>query len=190
MKIIIPGVPIPQARMRHVKKGNFVTTYDPNAKEKTLLRQLLESSRVVNEINFPRVSFLFHMPIPASIPKKLRPLYESGKLKHDKKPDVDNLIKLYFDVLDGIVLNGDQKASLGPSVKVYHPEPKTLIWIHETSEIVQPWELDIAFVGVEELDIPCFCEQDYPYGSESLWTQVRSLFDRNYTPVQTIPALP
>lgn len=189
MKIIIPGIPVPQARMKHSNRRGFVTTYDPKAKEKTLIRYLLQSSRTVNQIDFPRISFLFHMSIPASIPKKQRLLYESGTLKHDKKPDVDNLIKLYLDCLDGIVLQGDQKVSLGPCLKVYHPEPKTIIWIHETSHKLQPWELDVAFLHAEESDIPSFSEQDYPYGSESLWFQVRSLFHRNSTPDHAIPSL-
>lgn len=189
MKLIIPGVPVPQARMKHSNRRGFVTTYDPKAKEKTHIRDLLKNDRNYDSIDYPRVSFLFHMPIPASIPKKHRELYESGTLKHDKKPDVDNLIKLYLDCLDGIALQGDQKVSLGPCLKVYHPEPKTIVWIHETTQKLQPWELDVAFLPAEEPDIPCFCEQDYPYGSETLWTQVRSLFDRSYNPVDIIRTL-
>src|SRR5881392_1841260 len=131
MKIIIPGIPVPQARMKHSNSRGFVTTYDPKAKEKSLIRHVLEAFRTSNDIAFPRISFLFHMPIPNSIPKKHKELYESGRLKHDKKPDVDNLIKLYLDCLDGIVIQGDQKVSLGPCLKVYHPDPKTIIWIHE-----------------------------------------------------------
>jgi Holliday junction resolvase RusA-like endonuclease len=176
MKIIIPGIPVPQARMKHSNRRGFVTTYDPKAKEKSLIRHILEASRNLNSLDFPRISFLFHMPIPASIPKKQRSLYESGKLKHDKKPDVDNLIKLYLDCLDGIVIQGDQKVSLGPCLKIYHPEPKTVIWIHDTTQTVTPWELDVAFLDGEEPEIPCFCVQDYPFGSCDLWTQVRSLF--------------
>jgi Holliday junction resolvase RusA-like endonuclease len=189
MKIIIPGIPVPQARMKHCSRGTFVQTYDPRAKQKTLIRTIMLCFKTGEEIDFPRISFLFHMPIPASIPKKHRPFYESGTVKHDKKPDVDNLIKLYLDCLDGIVIQGDQKVSLGPCIKVYHPEPKTIIWIHETTQKLGPWEMDSAFLGVLEPDIPSFCALDYLHGSESLWFQVRSLFDRNYSPPDTMPAL-
>lgn len=189
MKLIIPGAPVPQARMKHSNRRGFVTTYDPKAKEKSHIRHFLTEDRTYGSVEYPRISFLFHMPIPASVPKKNRELYESGTLKHDKKPDVDNLIKLYLDCLDGIALQGDQKVSLGPCLKVYHPEPKTIIWIHETTQKLQPWELDVAFLHAEEPDIPCFCAQDYLYGSESLWFQVRSLFDRTTIPVDTSPTL-
>lgn len=196
MKLIIPGVPVPQARMKHSNRRGFVTTYDPKAKEKVSIRLHLTNQLSTdlnnledNPIDYPRISFLFHMPIPSSIRKRDVDLYNSGTLKHDKKPDVDNLIKLYLDCLDGIAIYGDQKVSLGPCLKVYHPEPKTIIWIHETSQKLQPWELDVAFLPAEEPDIPCFFEQDYPYGSESLWLQVRSLFDRSYNPADTIRTL-
>lgn len=183
MKIVIPGIPVPQARMKHCNRGSFVSTYDPKAKEKLLIRTILNQYRTGNIIDFPRISFLFHMPIPASFTKKKRAFYESGTLKHDKKPDVDNLIKLYLDCLDGIILQGDQKVSLGPCIKVYHKEPKTIIWIHETKEKLSPWELDSVFLDASEPDIPSFCALDYPHGSENLWFQVRSLFDRNYSPL-------
>ncbi len=191
MKIIIPGIPVPQARMKHSNVRGFVTTYDPKAKEKKLIRHMLQINQSSHSFDFPRITFLFHMPIPKSIRKRDVELYNSGKLKHDKKPDVDNLIKLYLDCLDGIVIQGDQKVSLGPCIKVYHLEPKTIVWIHETTHKLQPWELDVAFLGAEEHDIPSFCVQDYPYGSESLWTQVRGLFDRTSDPLHEIlPLVP
>lgn len=143
--IVIPGVPVSQARMKHRRIGNFVSTYDPKAKEKVKIREILNGMLVsMHTYEFPRISFLFYMPIPASIPKKLRETYESGLLKHDKKPDVDNLIKLYLDCLDGIAIQGDQKVSLGPCIKLYHPEPRTIIHIQETTQQLDPWETDTS----------------------------------------------
>jgi len=179
MKIIIPGIPVPQARMKHSNIRGFVNTYDPRAKEKKDIRLFLEKQRLDINFNFPRISFLFHMPIPKSIRKRDVELYNSSMLKHDKKPDVDNLVKLYLDCLDGIIIQGDQKVSLGPCMKVYDASPKTIIWIHETTQKLTPWELDTAFLDGEESDIPSFCAQDYPFGSYSLYSQVRSLFAGN-----------
>ncbi len=152
MKIIIPGEPIPQGRMRHRSTGKFVLTYDPCAKQKAKIRTSL--SQVLNPpiFEFPRISFLFLMPIPKSIPKKDLPKYSSGRLKHIKKPDVDNLIKLYLDCLDGIIIFGDQKVSLGPCLKIYSPEPKTFISITETTQCLAPWELEIDLLISEEPD--------------------------------------
>lgn len=181
MKIVIPGIPVPQARMKHSNFRGFVKTYDPKAKEKKLIRHMLQQSKTDTIFDFPRISFLFHMPIPKSIRKRDVELYNSGKLKHDKKPDIDNFIKLYLDCLDGIIIHGDQKVSLGPCIKIYHPEPKTVIWVNETTKKLTPWELDVAFQDAEESSIPCFSEQDYPFGSESLWNQVRGLYHHSLT---------
>ncbi len=187
MKIIIPGDPVCQLRARHCTIKGFAMTYDPRAKEKKTIRFLLRDYTQGYQFQHPRMTFLFHFPIPKSIPKKQLPLYNSGTLKHEKKPDVDNLIKLYMDCLDGIIFSGDQIVTLGPALKLYHPQPKTIIWITETSQVLQPWELDVAFLDVEERDTPCFCSQAYPHGSESLHSLVHGLSAHSYSPVQTNP---
>jgi len=161
MKIIIEGIPIPQIRMRHATFRGFTTTYDPKAKEKKAIKQTLTSKGLDGTYDFPRVSFIFYMPIPKSLTKKMISLYQSERLKHDKKPDVDNLIKLYLDCMDGIILQGDQKVSLGPCIKLYSPNPRTVIWINETASIITPQELDCTFLSVEERDIPSFSEEVY-----------------------------
>jgi Holliday junction resolvase RusA-like endonuclease len=137
MKIIIPGIPIAQIRMRYSGRNGIGRIYDPREKEKKKLKNVIKNIFADNKhfIN-PHISFIFHMPIPRSIPKKFLSLYNSGLFKHPKKPDVDNFIKLYLDCLDGICFEGDQKVSLGDSLKVYHPEPKTIILINETSDKV------------------------------------------------------
>ncbi len=167
MKIIIPGEPIPQGRMRYRRIGNFISTYDPNAKHKKLVREILEAKKTLLSFEHPRISVLFHMPIPKSIRKKDIALYNSEKLKHDKKPDVDNLLKLLLDCLDGIIIQGDQKVSLGPCMKIYSPEPKTIIWIYETSRIASLWELDFAFCDAQESEISTFFEKDCPFDCDT-----------------------
>ncbi len=155
--------------MRHASRGKFVATYDPRAKEKADIREKLNRCKTaLHGFNFPRVSFIFYMPIPASIRKRDAALYNSETLKHDKKPDVDNLIKLYLDCMDGIVIQGDQKVSLGASIKLYSPHPRTAIWVHETDSVITPQELDCTFLGSEELDIPTFCESAFPHGLKIL----------------------
>lgn len=161
MKIVIPGDPVPQARMKYSNRNGFVTTYDPKAKEKKEIRQILEVYKTNVFYDYPRVSFLFCMPIPSSVLVREKEMYRSGSLKHDKKPDVDNLVKLYLDCLDGIILNGDQKVSLGPCVKVYSTDPKTMIWIQNTARIISPWELDFVSLDALEHDKQYSCQPDY-----------------------------
>ncbi len=164
MKIIIPGIPTPQARMRHRSFGKFVTTYDPNAKVKAKIRQGLKEISEKPSFEYPRVSFLFLMPIPKSLPKKFLNECLIHNIKHTKKPDIDNFCKLYLDCLDGIILNGDQKVSIGGAIKIYHSQPKTIIWINETTQKLTPYELDM-FVDVSEFAELNSFEEDSPHGS-------------------------
>ncbi len=133
MKLIIPGEPIAQTRMKYSSRGGFGRIYDPRAKEKNALKILLKELYQDVMLEHPHLSFVFHMPIPKSIPKKLLEEYESGFLKHEKKPDVDNFVKLYLDCLDGIVFDGDQKVCLGPCVKLYHRQPETIVFVYEST---------------------------------------------------------
>lgn len=83
------------------------------------------------------------MPIPKSMSKQERMHAESGLLKHIKKPDVDNLVKLYLDVLTGTALTDDNCVSLGSAIKVYSSKPRVEIYIEETDKIVtmnEVWE--------------------------------------------------
>ena len=75
--------------------------------------------------------------------KKTRLMANKGLFKHLKKPDVDNLVKLYLDVLSGIVFEDDNCVSLGFAIKIYSPDPKTIMYIEETTEHVtldEVWE--------------------------------------------------
>ena len=193
MKIVIPGIPVPQARMKHARRGNFVTTYDPKATEKKDFRQSLQDHMSQMQTNFtldafknPRISFVFHMPIPGNIRKKEIELYHSGLLKHVKKPDSDNLVKLYLDCMDGIVFTGDEKVSLGPCVKVYHQEPKTMIYINETTNILQKKELDFVFLDESELYELLSLSQAFPYGSDSRFVKAYRQFLDSSCPLPDI----
>lgn len=142
MKIILDGIPLAQGRMKFSSRGGFGRLYDPNEKAKNALKEQIKVLWDWDFVEHPRVSFIFHMPIPKSIPKKLLSLYQSGLLKHEKKPDVDNFIKLYLDCMTEIVFRGDQQVQLGFAIKLYHPHPKTIIIINETSPALSRLEID------------------------------------------------
>lgn len=153
MKIVISGNPIPQQRVRLFKRHGKSGAYDPDSKKKNLIKiqikQYLKRYMPFKPLEHPRVSFIFHMPIPASTPKRSRPVFDSGMLKHELRPDVDNLVKLYLDCMNGIVWPDDKTVSLGFAVKLYHPEPKTIIVINETSAFLSPMQIDqLVYCGL------------------------------------------
>ena len=154
MKIILNGEPVSQARMKHRVINNFAQVYDPKAKEKADIRLKLVAYIHNYYPNFvklehPKLSFIFHMPILKTTPKKVIPCYHSGIMRHEKKPDIDNLVKLYLDCLDGILFDGDQKVSLEFCIKLYHAEPKVIIIADETSGELCPVEADLLSSSVQ-----------------------------------------
>jgi Holliday junction resolvase RusA-like endonuclease len=138
MEIIIPGIPESQTRMKFSRQGNFVRVYDPKDKEKKIIREELRKAFGSTKMfEHPHISFIFKMPIPSSTAKKVRDSYDQGHSRHEKKPDIDNLIKLWLDCMDGICFEGDQKVSLGDCFKLYHPNPCTRIIITEQPTLTQ-----------------------------------------------------
>jgi Holliday junction resolvase RusA-like endonuclease len=143
--IEIPGTPEPQARMKYTSRGGFARAYDPKEKQKELIRHILRCKTALHDYQFPRISFFFYMPIPASTPKKVREMMRSERVKHVKRPDVDNLCKLYLDCMDGIVFERDEKVALGSCIKVYSEEPRTTIIINDTPRVLSDLEFRQAF---------------------------------------------
>jgi Holliday junction resolvase RusA-like endonuclease len=130
--IEIDGDPEPQSRMKFTQIGGFGRAYDPKAKQKDQIRNVLRSKADLHDYKFPRISFLFMMPIPSGTSKKKLLEMQSERVKHIKRPDVDNLVKLYLDCMDGIVFERDEHVSLGLCVKVYSSKPRTVICIRES----------------------------------------------------------
>ena len=142
MRIVIPGDPIPQGRMRHATWGGHGHLYDPNAKDKVLVRKHLSANYQHQHYEYPEVSFIFGMPIPASMAKWMQLLCRSQIVRHTKKPDVDNLVKFYLDVMDGIVFTQDSKVSLGYCVKIYAPYSGVVAVIRERQQVISCDEVD------------------------------------------------
>lgn len=166
MQIVIPGDPIPQIRMKHTTRNGFSRVYDPKAKQKKQIRLYLQ--QYAKTMKSPRISFIFHMPIPSSISAKDKLKCQSGLVRHLKKPDVDNLIKLYLDCMTGIMFEDDSKVSLGFCLKLYHPEPKTVIILQETDAVLECSLPEYKFV-IDHIEGGCckqsFAEMVYPDGS-------------------------
>lgn len=141
MKIIIPGDPEEQPRLRHFQRGGRVLCYDPKKKEKDKIKRFLHEfiTQKYPTYQFPRcpkVSFCFYCSIPTTMSKKMRQYAERGLLRKRTRPDSDNYIKLYLDCLNEIFIEDDCQVSIGTVDKFYHAEPKTVIYIDECDEIL------------------------------------------------------
>lgn len=159
MQITIPEIPISQIRMKHSFIHGISRVYDPKAKDKKRIKEYF-LSLPHKKFKHPHISFLCYFPIPKSTRKRDLAVYQSGLLKHEKKPDIDNIVKLLLDCMDGIFFDGDQSVSLGICMKLYHTAPRTEIYISETTALVKPEQLLIS-------DKDYSGETSYPSGFES-----------------------
>ena len=139
MYFIIQGIPKALKRHRHTRKG---FTYDPSKKDKQSL--LLQVSKLAPKppITAPiRIILIFYMPRPKSH-------FRTGKYKHLLKdeyirkypsyhtftPDLDNLVKLVSDALNGVFYKDDSQIAQLKSEKLYcdvEEEPRTEVHIEQ-----------------------------------------------------------
>jgi Holliday junction resolvase RusA-like endonuclease len=138
IQFIIGGEPVSQIRMR-MSQISGARMYDPRSKQKNAIKKIIKKQYEdagIGKFDHPEISFVFHMPIAKSSSKKELKYFNEHLVKHEKKPDVDNLVKLYLDCLDGICFDGDQKVQLKSCVKVYSMQPKTEILIEDSGPLI------------------------------------------------------
>ena len=128
--IKIPGLPQPYASVRQGPHG----WYDPKAKTKEAIQWYLRSIYSGPPTKRPvQIGFSFEFPVPKTWAKAKKKLAEKNEIEHKRKPDLDNLIKMYLDCLKKIVIYDDaQVIKFFPApAKKFNNEPQTIITITE-----------------------------------------------------------
>lgn len=110
----ILGKPIGKGRPRFSKQGGIVRTYTPEntAAYEELVK--LEYERQCGSEPFPGGIPLFmkikaYFPVPASASKKKRLEMLENAVRPTKKPDMDNIVKIIADSLNGIAYHDDSQ---------------------------------------------------------------------------------
>ena len=140
LSLTIEGKPIPKARARTVRRGNFIATFDPQEKEKLKFRQKLnEGLEKIGRIDFKAsdsqletrycVNLIFDMEICDSGSNAQRNAKLWGLVFHLGRPDLDNLEKFVLDCANGILFPDDSQIIALSSRKRYAEIPKTIIKI-------------------------------------------------------------
>jgi Holliday junction resolvase RusA-like endonuclease len=144
--IVIPGIPVPQARSRHrivtLRNGKqFVGQYDP-AESRTWKATVAEFAAVAmrgappleGPVEFEAV-FVF-LPPSGWSRKKLALLDNGGEVPKSTKPDLKNLIAGVEDGIAGIVLRDDgQIWHYGSSRKVYGLRAEVRVTVRAAEEV-------------------------------------------------------
>ena len=128
VKFSYNGTPIGKGRPRAAKnRAGDVYMYTPKEThdfEKALSHSYINSTNFkFNETDVLHAEILIKMPILKSFTKKQREQALSGELLPAKKPDIDNIIKIVFDGLNGVCYPDDNQIVSVTARKIYSEEP-------------------------------------------------------------------
>ncbi len=128
----VPGIPVAKGRPRFRRFGKFVSTYTPAktlAAEKSLIEKVRKFKPELPIVEPVHLDITFFMPIPKSTPKKKAEIMRKEGLPHIKRPDLDNLVKLVKDALNGVFWKDDSQIFSMNVSKKYSENPATEITI-------------------------------------------------------------
>ena len=129
-KFIIPGKPIQKKRHRHKRIGHRVISYSEQGQQEESIKIAIMAQ--FRELGFVKllkdplgVKIDFYTEIPKSYSKKKRAEH-IGK-PDPRKPDLDNYIKFYLDVMNALVYKDDSIITSIQCTKTFSEEPRTEI---------------------------------------------------------------
>lgn len=132
--IIIPGKPLGKQRPRVLKSG---ITYTPEktVNYETFVKQLyFEQYHQDKPFEGPvRMIITAYMPIPQSTSKAKKTDMMRLIIRPTKKPDVDNIIKIIADALNGLAYQDDKQIVSCTVEKVYSDVPRVEVEIKEVA---------------------------------------------------------
>ena len=129
------GNPQGKGRPRFARRGNYVHAYTP---EKTVAYEEEIQTAYLRQCEnycFGDAPVEFYVtayyPIPKSVTKEKRMEINAGQCRPTKKPDLDNVIKVIADSLNGIAYKDDAQICLIMIVKRYSDVPRLEIRIED-----------------------------------------------------------
>lgn len=133
-RIELVGVPVGKGRPRAVRRGAGVGVFTPQ-KTRDYEANLRAAAQAAMNGEPPTLAMLSvvitaYMPIPASMPKRLRAGIPTGDVRPAKKPDIDNLVKV-LDALNEVVWKDDSQIVECQVAKFYDERPRFVIAVTE-----------------------------------------------------------
>ena len=134
IKFVVPGKPFGKQRPRFSKVGSFVKPFTP---KETVLheRAVADAYRAASKgYVFPKgtpldVRVIAYYPIPQSTSKKKWQRMIEHYIRPVVKPDLDNVLKLAMDALNGVAWHDDNAIVDEQARKFYSDEPRLVITI-------------------------------------------------------------
>ena len=130
MHLVIQSKPQAQARHRHRFQGGRVITFDPDSRDKKACQSI-----IVSQMRLKRTEMLPETPIAMELINYTKIPESWSKRRQNEsigkpcivRPDLDNYIKFYGDVLNGIAFHDDRQITSIWSEKLYSANPRVEI---------------------------------------------------------------
>lgn len=130
-QLTIDGVPVAKGRPRLGRYGTYTPKKTQEYEEYVKMCWVAKYGAIQPSEQPLEMNIVFYMPIPKGYSKKQKAEILSGRLKHIKKPDVDNLIKSVLDALNGLAYADDSQIIKVTAVKRYAETGSTELTIKE-----------------------------------------------------------
>lgn len=129
-EIVIPGQPQGKQRPRHAMTGAVYTPTETKRYERTVAA-IWHDSRGETLHGAVRLDVVAGYGIPKSTPKSARAAMLDGTRVPAKKPDIDNVLKIIMDGLNGEAYDDDKQVVIASIRKVYAEEPAVVVRVTE-----------------------------------------------------------
>lgn len=123
MKFVIDGEPKGKARPRVTKSGITYTPKETMEYENWVRWSYREQCGVMLEGQI-RAAIICYFSIPKSVSQKKREQMLQGKIRPQKKPDLDNIAKIILDSLNGLAYKDDSQVISLTIEKYYNEVPR------------------------------------------------------------------
>ena len=129
----MPGEPRGKGRPRFSRDGHPYTDNETRAYEHKIAayyRKAYGGARAADTA-FVTVDVIAYLPIPKRVTKAQLVGMVTKTILPSRKPDVDNVLKVVLDALNGIAYKDDSRVHRASCVKYYSAEPRLEIVIGE-----------------------------------------------------------
>lgn len=134
MHFTIPGKPKGKTRPRFARNGK--TTYtDRGTKEYE--EKVVEAFQAAGgEMKgYRAIKIRAYYLIPQRTPRATYADMVAGRIRPDKKPDLDNVLKIILDALNGVAYADDNQICQAYIEKLYGEEPRVEVDLYEPYQI-------------------------------------------------------
>ena len=139
--IVVPGQPKGKGRPRFTTASGYPRTYTPPVTQRyeehikaCFLEQVTDP---VDKALVQTVHVIAFYQIPSSETKRRKQLMREGKIRPTVKPDLDNVVKVVLDALNGVAFEDDKQIVHINSSKFYSDTPKLSILLVENEDMME-----------------------------------------------------